>query len=57
MAEYQLPATDIIPSDAVIRTADQVWIPNDPANRDRIKYEQWLAAGGVPDPPAPAKKI
>jgi hypothetical protein len=45
MADYQLTATDI-----VIRTADQANIPNDPANRDRIEYEQWLADGGVPDP-------
>lgn len=45
MAEYQLTSTDV-----VIRTEDQANIPNDPANRDRIAYEQWLADGGVPDP-------
>jgi hypothetical protein len=45
MADYQLTDTDI-----VIRTADKANIPNDPANRDRIEYEQWLADGGVPDP-------
>jgi hypothetical protein len=52
MADYQLTATDI-----VIRTADGASIPNDPANRDRIEYEQWLVDGGVPDPydpPPPA---
>lgn len=52
MADYQLTA-----SDTVIRTADQAAIPNDPANRDRIEYNQWLADGGVPDPyvaPPPA---
>jgi hypothetical protein len=52
MADYQLTATDV-----VIRTADQASIPNDPANRDRVEYEQWLADGGVPDPyvePEPA---
>ena len=45
MADYQLTATDI-----VVRYVDQAWIPNDPTNRDRIEYEQWLADGGVPDP-------
>lgn len=48
MADYQLTDSDI-----VIRTADGAYIPNDPANRDRIEYEQWLADGGVPDPYVP----
>lgn len=52
MADYQLTATD-----NVIRTEDQACIPNDPANRDWMEYQQWLADGGVPDPyvepPAP----
>lgn len=55
MADYQLTATDV-----VVRTADGASIPNDPANRDRIEYEQWLADGGVPDPyvePEPAPPV
>jgi hypothetical protein len=52
MAEYQLTATD-----AVIRTADGATIPADPANRDWIEYQDWLAAGGVPDPYVKPPKI
>ena len=48
MADYQLTATD-----TVLRTADGANIPNDPANRDWVEYQQWLADGGVPDPYVP----
>jgi hypothetical protein len=51
MAEYQLTHTP-----TVIRTADQAHIPDDPANRDRAVYTQWVADGGVPDPPAPPSR-
>jgi hypothetical protein len=52
MAAYQLTATDV-----VMRTADGAFIPNDPANRDRVAYEQWLADGGVPDPYVPPEPV
>lgn len=41
---YQLTGTT-----SVIRTTDGASIPNDPANRDWREYQDWLAAGGVPD--------
>ena len=56
MSEYQQildPMTGGI-SETILRVADQAYIPNDPANRDRQAYEEWLAAGNTPDaPPAP----
>ena len=48
MADYQLTAID-----SVLRTADGAYIPNDPANRDWVEYQAWLADGGVPDPYVP----
>jgi len=45
MAEYQLTATD-----AVIRTEDQAYIPNDPANMYWVEYQEWLEEGNTPDP-------
>jgi hypothetical protein len=49
MAEYQLTATE----NSVIRTEDGACIPNDPANRDWIEYQNWLSLGNVPDPYVP----
>ncbi len=46
MADYQLTES----GETVIRTADRATIPSDPANRDWRDYQDWLAAGGVPDP-------
>jgi hypothetical protein len=48
MAEYRLTNDT-----AVIRTEDEAWIPDDPANRDRQIYTDWLANGGEPDPAIP----
>ena len=46
MADYRLTETD----SCVIRAVDSACIPDDPANRDWIEYQEWLADGGVPDP-------
>lgn len=45
MTSYRLTDTG-----TVVRTADNAFIPIDPNNGDRQKYEAWLAAGNVPDP-------
>jgi hypothetical protein len=52
MSAYQLTATDV-----VIRKVDGACIPNDPANRDWIEYQEWLADGGVPDPYVPPEAV
>jgi hypothetical protein len=54
MAEYRLIANPEgsvqhqVPPDGPVTT-----IPNDPLNTDWIEYQEWLAAGGVPDPVPP----
>lgn len=55
MAEYQ-QLYDVMTqqiSGTVLRYRDQAYIPDDPANRDRQTYLQWLDEGNVPDPPDP----
>lgn len=55
MADYQLTSNN----STVIRTEDSAFIPNDPANRDWIEYQRWLAKGNepaayeAPPPPGP----
>ena len=48
MADYVLTAND-----AVIRRRDGARIPDDQSNRDWVAFQDWLAAGGVPDPYVP----
>ena len=55
MADYRLTATDeavigMLPANGPGREATEAHIPNAPGNKDWEKYQEWLAAGGVPDP-------
>lgn len=51
MADYQLTN-----SLEILRTADNVLIPNNPALPDFQAYLVWLAGGNIPDP-APAQVL
>jgi hypothetical protein len=51
MADYQLATPDA--DGPVLRTADGASIPADPANRDWVEYQNWLALGNTPDPYVP----
>ena len=42
---------------AILRTADQAYIPPDPANADYREYLAWQAAGNTPDPADPAPVV
>jgi hypothetical protein len=46
MADYQLTNHP----DVILRTADNAWIPCDPANVDYQAYLAWLDGGNTPDP-------
>ena len=37
-------------SNAIIRIADNAFIPFDPANTDYQEYLKWLAEGNTPEP-------
>ena len=52
--------------DTILRTADNAWIPPDPANTDYREYLAWLEEGNTPEPapvpepvpePTPAEKL
>jgi hypothetical protein len=36
----------------ILRLPDNAWIPNDPSNTDWQAYQEWLAEGNTPLPPA-----
>ena len=54
MAEYQLTANP----DVVSKQTDegQMFIPNDPANRDYVEYQNWLELGNEPDSRPPGHR-
>lgn len=37
------------PMDFVLRKEDKAQIPFDPANKDYVRYLEWLEAGNTPD--------
>ena len=44
-------------SPTILRTADNVFIPADPANTDYAQYLQWLAEGNTPEPADPLPPV
>ena len=50
---YKLSSIDTLtnkPVSCVQRTADNVWIPFDPANIDYQEYLKWVSEGNTPLP-------
>lgn len=51
------PMYQLTQGDTILRTADNAFIPQDPANTDYQAYLAWLDAGNTPEPapepPAP----
>jgi hypothetical protein len=53
--EYQYlidQATGEISQTMIKRLPDNAYIPNDQENSDWVAYQEWLAAGNTPLPPA-----
>lgn len=50
MAEYQIIPTLPGGTETVLRTSDGAFVPSDPANRDFVAYQAWLAEGNQADP-------
>lgn len=46
------PTTNQIATNCIKRLPDGACIPNDPENTDWQAYQEWLAAGNTPLPPA-----
>ena len=47
-----VPVTHEPTDNPIKRLPDNAFIPNDPANTDWQAYQEWLAAGNTPLPPA-----
>lgn len=50
--QVYFPLTTVINPNVIIRLPDNAVIPNDPSNTDWQAYQEWLAAGNTPLPPA-----
>jgi hypothetical protein len=44
--------TGQVSTEQILRLPDNAVIPNDPENTDWQAYQEWLAAGNTPLPPA-----